>query len=212
MGEDKKAQRLSRLRAVEQGPPESGEAGGWAVKRDVRRFYDGIAGSYDELYREEQSGKYRGASKARASPWRGKILDVGCGTALFSEAVKTCGGEERTVFGVDISLRLLQVARRKVRGQAAFLICADADFLPFPDRIFDTVVAFTLLQNVPDPKAALSEIRRVLRPDGALVATYLKEEITSTGFRQLLRQAGVEGELLRGIVGNEHILVAYGGK
>jgi len=211
MGENKKAQRLFRLKAVERSPSGRGEARRWAVKSDVTRFYDGTARSYDDLYREEQTGKYRWASEVRRSPWLGKILDVGCGTGLFPESIKDCGGEGCIVFGVDISLRLLQVARRRLRGQASFLICADVDFLPFPDRTFDTAVAFTLLQNVPDAKVVLGEIRRVLRLDGALVVTYLKEKITLTGLKRLLRQAGVEGDFLSCLVGNEYILVVEGG-
>ncbi len=211
MGKNKKAQRLFRLKAVERSSPERGGARRWAVKRDVKRFYDGTARSYDDLYHEEQTGKYRWASEVRRSPWLGKILDVGCGTGLFSESIKDRGGEGCMVFGVDISLRLVQVARRRLRGQASFLICADADFLPFPGRTFDAAVAFTLLQNVPDAKVVLGEVRRVLRPGGALVVTYLKEKITLTGLERLLRQAGVGGEFLSCIVGNEHILVAEGG-
>jgi ubiquinone/menaquinone biosynthesis C-methylase UbiE len=177
----------------------------WAAKRDVKRFYDKIASSYDELYREEQAGKYQGALEVKGSPWLGKILDVGCGTGLFLEAINACGDGERMVFGVDISLRLLKLASHRLKGQS-YLICADADFLPFPNETFNTVVAFTLLQNVPDPIAALKEIKRVLMPLGTLVATYLKEKITLTEFKQLLKEAGVTGEPLSCIVSNEHVL------
>jgi ubiquinone/menaquinone biosynthesis C-methylase UbiE len=146
--------------------------------------------------------------KVKGSPPLGKILDIGCGTGLFLEAINACGGGERIFFGVDISLSLLKLARHRLNDQS-HLILADADFLPFPNKAFNTVVAFTLLQNVPDPTATLKEIKRVLMPLGTLVATYLKEKITLTGFKQLLKEAGIEGEPLSCNVSNEHLIVVW---
>jgi ubiquinone/menaquinone biosynthesis C-methylase UbiE len=40
--------------------------------------------------------------------------------------------------------------------------------LPFPDRIFDTVVSSLVFCSIPDPKRGLGEVKRVLRPDGRL--------------------------------------------
>ncbi len=50
-------------------------------------------------------------------------------------------------------------------------VWGDAAALPFPDMTFDTVVAFQVLEHLPEPKLALEEMFRVLRPEGTLLLT-----------------------------------------
>jgi len=60
---------------------------------------------------------------------------------------------------------------REATSDLGFAFCqTDARWLPFPDNSFDRVIANHMLYHVPDRPAALSEIRRVLRPGGRLFA------------------------------------------
>ena len=94
----------------------------------------------------------------------GSMLDLGCGPGELGQRVRTTLGND--VVGVDISPRMVRLATE--RGVPA-LVC-DAQSLPFKNDLFDLVAAAWVLYHVQDVDKALSEIRRVLRPNGCLIA------------------------------------------
>ncbi|WP_435009195.1 class I SAM-dependent methyltransferase [Tundrisphaera lichenicola] len=98
----------------------------------------------------------------------GPLLDLGCGSGSFLSAV---GGSGREVAGVDIALRWLMVARKRLdeEGFAHIkLACGCAERLPFADESFAGVVAGDVIEHVDDQAATLAEAHRVLRPGGRL--------------------------------------------
>lgn len=104
----------------------------------------------------------------------GRTLDLGTGTGRnlpeYPAAVRPVG--------VDPHADALAWARRRAPGVP--LVVARAEALPFRDGCFDTVVSGLVLCSVDDPDAALSEVRRVLRPGGTL---RLLEHVRHRGLR-----------------------------
>lgn len=95
----------------------------------------------------------------RAFPVDGALLDVGCGEGSHLEAFRRAYGVE--AWGVDISVPAIELAARTYRD--CEWIVANADrFLPFADASFDAVTSITARMNA-------EELRRVLRPEGALL-------------------------------------------
>jgi ubiquinone/menaquinone biosynthesis C-methylase UbiE len=92
----------------------------------------------------------------------GSILDIGCGTG---RNLPLYGAGARVV-GIDVSAAALARARR--RRPELPLVQGDAEALPFRRGTFDTVVSALVFCSVPDAPRGLSEVRRVLRPGGAL--------------------------------------------
>ena len=96
---------------------------------------------------------------------RGSILEIGAGTGrnlpFYSPAV-----DRLTLSEPDRHARRRLGARAGAKGTGIAVSDAAAEALPFPDASFDTVVLTLVLCTVDDPAGALSEIRRVLRPDG----------------------------------------------
>lgn len=129
----------------------------WDKKKDSMRFYNTIFTSYDELYAKEQETKYNIILKSMKKTSFGTILDVGCGSGLFLQKIANVS---KIRVGVDISHKMLSNAKKN-NTSSTYLICADADYLPFKKKIFDSVFTFTFLQNMPDPKSTLHEIGRV---------------------------------------------------
>jgi ubiquinone/menaquinone biosynthesis C-methylase UbiE len=99
----------------------------------------------------------------------GSVLEVGIGSGLnlpYYDASRV-----RRLCAVDPSAELLAMARRNARLRRAEieLVCQSAERLPFADASFDSVVMTWTLCSIPDPAAALREIRRVLKSGGELL-------------------------------------------
>ena len=88
-----------------------------------------------------------------------RVLDVGCGTGVFLEAVTKLGARPH---GFDASRRLLRIARARV--PQAELRVGDAQSLPFGDDSFDAVTGFNSFFFAEDMIAALREAGRVAKP------------------------------------------------
>lgn len=96
----------------------------------------------------------------------GSALDFGCGPGRLTNALTR---KFAKVTGVDISSAMLDIARSNVSAE---FIEISSDTLPFPDRTFDFLCTFHVLQHVPSAQIAYSYIRefiRVLAPGGLAV-------------------------------------------
>jgi ubiquinone/menaquinone biosynthesis C-methylase UbiE len=103
------------------------------------------------------------------------VLDVGCGTGLYSIRLSESGAD---VTAVDISLKMIEIARRKAQDRGQYIWYDEADMakLPYENRTFDMVVSITALEFAADPLLALMEMARVLRPGGKLVVGVLNND------------------------------------
>jgi ubiquinone/menaquinone biosynthesis C-methylase UbiE len=99
-----------------------------------------------------------------------RVLDVACGTGAVARLAAQKVGSSGSVSGVDINPGMLDVARRNEPDNGAPLEWheGDATELPFEDSSFDVVLCQQGLQFIPDKKAALREMYRVLVPGGSL--------------------------------------------
>jgi len=130
-----------------------------------------MAERYDRWYATAEGAMYdrlerRTVARLLPSDGRGKeVLDVGCGTGHWARFFSERGF---TVTGVDISPRMIRVAREKEIPRASFAI-ADAHELPFDSGRFNVAVAITTLEFVRDPQVVLREMIRCTRRPGGLV-------------------------------------------
>lgn len=95
------------------------------------------------------------------------VLDVGCGTGIHLEHYKRTGC---TVFGIDLSPSMLQVARHRL-GESVNLYLGDASNMPFADNEFDLIVMSTVLHEMPRAvrSAVINESKRTLNKDGRIL-------------------------------------------
>ena len=99
-----------------------------------------------------------------------RVLDVACGTGVVARLASQAVGAAGTVVGLDINPGMLAVASSTTPpGIAIDWHEASAEALPLPEASFDVVLCQMGLQFVPDRRAALSEMRRVLASGGRLI-------------------------------------------
>jgi ubiquinone/menaquinone biosynthesis C-methylase UbiE len=104
-------------------------------------------------------------------PFSGEfILDVGCGTGIFTADILSLGAR---VVGLDISLPMLRRARQKTKGYPFQTVGGDMMHLPFCDACFEKVISVTSLEFVEDAKNAVSELFRVTQKEGLVMAATL---------------------------------------
>jgi SAM-dependent methyltransferase len=102
----------------------------------------------------------------RYIPAGARVLDAGCGRSLFTEIRPRW---PFTIVAADVDHALLK-SRRDGFPDVRWL-AAPAHPLPFKDKAFDVVFAGELIEHLSDPRTALVEFDRVLRPGGTLVLT-----------------------------------------
>jgi ubiquinone/menaquinone biosynthesis methyltransferase len=140
-----------------------------AKRRYVRTLFATIADKYDFItvalsYGRDRRWKTQLVDLAAPAPGS-QALDLATGTGDIAFAVRARGAR---VVGLDVTRRMIELARAKVgdhAGAPAFLV-GDMLALPFGGAAFDIVTTGYGLRNVPDLQVAIDEILRVLKPGG----------------------------------------------
>lgn len=150
--------------------------------KDWGSLYDRAAdlGSYNFQTRREAVLRLLAADGPFA-----RVLDVGCGTGDYVGVAARHGG---AYFGLDFAPGMIRAARERTAdaGHPVHLAVGAGERLPYRDDAFDLVLALGYIAYFADPRPALGEIRRVLRPGGSLVLQCSKADLFGTIDRALL--------------------------
>jgi len=153
--------------------PYSGSTG--TKREQVEQMFDNIAPRYDFLNRALSLGIdliWRKQAIDQLKPIAPKmILDVATGTAdLALEASRL---KPEKIIGIDIADQMLNIGRKKIKAKheqdIIFLENGDSANLRFEDDTFDAVTAAYGVRNFENLEAGLSEMYRVLKPNGKMV-------------------------------------------
>ena len=175
---------------------------GSSMAGPAHRFDDGAA--YEEFMARWSRSLGRAFLCWAAPPVAAHWLDVGCGTGILTELIlQNC--QPSTVSGVDCSEAQIDYACRRGLGNRAELRVADAQDLPFPNQSFDVVASCLVVNFVADPSCAMSEMRRVARQGGLVIACvwdFSLELSPSWPLRAALRRIGAGAPPVPGTSGS----------
>ena len=144
-------------------------------KEQVTKMFDTISNEYDGLNRVISFGidvKWRNKVVALVGEtYPNSILDIATGTGdLAINLVKT---KAEKIVGLDISEGMLNVGRKKITkknlNQTITMMVGDSENLPFEDDTFDAITVAFGIRNFENLEKGLSEILRVLKPNGIFV-------------------------------------------
>jgi ubiquinone/menaquinone biosynthesis C-methylase UbiE len=138
-----------------------------ALTARQKRVWDKAAPGYDRQIAFFEKTWFAGGREWLGERARGRILEVAVGTGRNLPFYPAGAA----IAGIELSPAMLAIARRRAAGlgREADLREGDAEHLPFGGASFDTVVCALALCTIPDPAAALGEMRRVLIPGGRLL-------------------------------------------
>jgi len=139
-------------------------------------FYDRTAGEYD-AWAGGLNSRVAAKLVELAHPKRGQAcLDVGCGTGLVSHLLAAKVGKQGSVVGIDLSARMLDLARRNVHPNTTFMAMA-AENMVFREHSFDLITYGQSLHFLIDPFASLDEAVRLLRPGGRIAVSMQRRSL-----------------------------------
>lgn len=141
----------------------------------IRELYEKESPRYDASMNFFDRVLFKDARSWVCSKAEDQTLEIAVGTGLNLPHYPN--GTQLT--GIELSPAMLELAKKRASelGFEAGLQLGDATALQFEDHSFDTVICTFALCTIPDDRAAVSEVKRVLRPGGRFV---LAEHVRST--------------------------------
>ena len=140
------------------------------IKKE-RKYWNKFSSKFDKLKRKEWK-IYESLLFNKIADDMNKestVLEVACGTGRVTLEIAK---QANMVYAIDISSQMIDVARKNIKEKGIKnieLSTEDAYNLPFDNDMVDIVVCINALHNMIYPEKALSEIKRVLKPEGKLI-------------------------------------------
>lgn len=137
--------------------------------RNNKSFWNHYAKIYDfeigRFSRSAYSEMYRLMSEALTKEM--KVLEIATGTGLIAVNIADF---VQSIVATDFSPKMIETAMRKNAPDNVSFSVEDATALSFSDQTFDAVIISNALHIMPDPGLVLKNIKRVLKPNGLLIA------------------------------------------
>lgn len=138
----------------------------------IQRLYDGPQGAAIRLsslisLHEPLFGRLLKTGALNLQQYS-RILDVGCGSGQVLRHLIRHTNPDAKIVACDMSHRMASRARSRLESDRIVFLTADITNLPFADNSCDCITCGWVIEYLPDPRPALAELRRVLKPEGSL--------------------------------------------
>ena len=106
------------------------------------------------------------------------ILDIGSGAGQLVKPILKYADADAEVIGCDLSAMMLRRARGRLKSERPSFAVADLAHLPFADESFDCVTCGYVLEHLPDARAGLREMSRVMRHGGRMLLLVTEDSLS----------------------------------
>ena len=130
-------------------------------------FWDKNAGRYDRFMRKDAAAYVQLYELLCPAVRHKTVLELATGTGLIAKNIVNSAAH---IEATDASPEMIAEAKRDNCSAKLHFSVQDMFHLPYADESFDAIIVANALHIVPEPEKALSEIRRVLKDDGILIA------------------------------------------
>lgn len=145
-----------------------------------KEFFDNLAPQWEKEHRIEREMKkvedLFSHIELKNKDW---VLDSGTGTGRLVPLIRRAVGRLGKIAAMDFSYEMLKIAQQNHIRENPFFIQANAEKLPFRNKIFDVVICFALFPHISDKPKAAEEFYRLLKPGGRfyIAHTMSREEL-----------------------------------
>jgi SAM-dependent methyltransferase len=144
---------------------------------DSQAFFGRHAGEWDQVRARLFGAGFTVQSLLRLLPRRWTVADLGCGTGNVAELLAPCVAQ---VVAVDTSEAMLSAAKKRLAAyDNVTFVEGTLDKLPLKPGAVDAAVCMLVMHHLEEPAAAIKEMRRVLRPEGAALVVDMVEHSRS---------------------------------
>ncbi len=171
-------------------------------KREIRKFFDGLAPTWDDYLICDEEKMDRILDAARICQGS-SVLDVACGTGvMIAQYLKR---EASQITGIDLSPSMASLCQLKYAGIGAVdVIRGDADSYDFA-QLFDCVMIFNAFPHFPDPQATISHLSLFVKEGGTLTVAH------DMGRKKLdEHHSGVASSVSHGMMHEDDIAALFG--
>jgi ubiquinone/menaquinone biosynthesis C-methylase UbiE len=136
-------------------------------ERQVAEWYNNLSSSYDKLYGEEQSQKYKTVLEFLRNRHFRVLVDVGCGTGTF---LKQAQEIYDYAIGLDLSIKMLRIAMNRKTPNTDYVL-ASSSSLPLRDSSSDLTVSISTAEAESNPPSFIADLERIGHEDSLLAVT-----------------------------------------
>jgi ubiquinone/menaquinone biosynthesis C-methylase UbiE len=135
---------------------------------DQREFFDSVAEKWDSICRHDPD-KIKTILDFADIAAGGSVLDVGTGTGVMLPYILERVGNGGNITAVDLSGKMLQIARSKYGAGNIRYVCGDVLNVGLPQSYFDYILCYSVFPHFAEKQAAISKLGALLKTRGKIV-------------------------------------------
>lgn len=160
-------------------------------------FFDSLAEHWDEMQDLPMlSKRIRKFFAAISLEKNERIMDLGCGTGNVTRELLDWLGPDGRVTAVDISDRMIEIAKSKIQDSRLSWRCADVVQTGLPHASFDRIICFSAWPHFTDPVGTLKELSRMLKPRGEISILHFISRAAVNGIHTHVGDPAIHSHLL----------------